>query len=40
MENKLDKKNIGFREVWTLRLHANKFMAEAEIKAKRENGGV
>ena len=32
MENRFDKKNIGTREVWTLRLHGKKYMAEAEIK--------
>ena len=33
MKNKLDKKNIGLREVWTLRLYANKFMADGDFKS-------
>lgn len=33
MENKFDKKIIGTREVWTLRLHGKKFMANGDFKS-------
>ena len=32
MENELNKENIGTREILTLRLHANKFMANGNFK--------
>lgn len=33
MKTELKKENIGTREVWTLRLHANKFMANGNFKS-------
>ena len=33
METELKKENIGTREVWTLRLYANKFMANGNFKS-------
>ena len=32
MENDLKKENVGTREILTLRLHANKFMANVDFK--------